>query len=175
MFTENPRGVRDGLSLWPNCETHWKHPAQHLGVWRQHYFACSGGRGFFPLEMRFSLYKIRRRTFPHLHQGQRSRDFLPCSDQQDPIHSLLFTFFSTSLRFIGYSVFCQLHLWSKSRIHSSTTPSLSISLPSIPCIHNHSSTETHHLHHGFPADLASRLCGPRLRQPGHLGEGGHLP
>lgn len=98
-------------------------------------------------------------------------------DEQDPLHSLLFTFFSTSLHFISSSVFCQLHsfhLRFKSHIHSSPTPSLSISLPSIPCIHNNSSTKNHRLQHGLPADLAPRLCGPRLRQPGHLGQGSRL-
>lgn len=76
-----------------------------------------------------SLYKIRRRNFPHLRLSQRSRDFLLYFDEQDPLHSLLFTFFSTPLRFISSSVFYQLHsfhLGFKPRIHSSTIPSLSI-------------------------------------------------
>lgn len=60
VFTEDARGVLDGASLWPSCETHWKHAAPNPGVWRQHCFA----RSYFPLERQWQFPCIRLQGAP---------------------------------------------------------------------------------------------------------------
>lgn len=68
VFTEDARGVLDGASLWPSCETHWKHAAPNPGVWRQHCFA----RSCFPLERQWQFPCIRLQGAPsHTSPGAR--------------------------------------------------------------------------------------------------------